>query len=525
MGQPLHSEMTAVRFSRTMQVLVSIGVFGFGWWATRKGLSISPDSVNYISSGLNLAIGKGLETYSGVPLTQFPPGLPFLVASGHWLGITVQTTGRLVNVLSIAGAAFLAMRIADRYVDNLIQVLLTGCIVGFGFSSIYVATFLWSESLFTLLVLLSFVAYFRLARNPRSWVALAILGATTGSAFTDRYVGVVLIPVFTLALAWEVRNRGRMAIVNLSSRVLISTSVVPTLWVIRNLVIDGTMFGTRPSSLQTFGPTMSSFFRQGLKLLSGTIFVSRVTNWSTIALVTISIGAILVVAWGGMRVLPRISRDSPRPNALVPLSLFVAIYSVYLIYVQLTTALNPFDTRLLSPLFDPFVLVTALCINSPHSMSRHVSLVFRVFIGSTMLVLLLFCQVASSTGYAANLGKSRLEGLARSAFEQAAMKIPSTVDYFTNVGYLLWINHPRDGILDAPTRGAYNSNITYPMPQNFVKFVSCKPTLLVWANVGPNWFYSPLELSGFVSVHVVNRFADGIIYRLGPRDHARNCSK
>jgi len=519
------SEIAATRVTRILQTVVIIGTFGFGWWVTSKGLGISPDSVNYISSGLNLATGKGLITFTGAPLTVFPPGLPFLIASGHWLGISFQMTARLVNVLSVTGSVYLAMHIVERRVEKSAQVLLAGCIVGISFSGTYVATYVWTEPLFIFLVLLSFVAYLHFASRPSSRLALTLLGGTTAMAFAVRYVGLVLIPVFTLSIAWQLRNQGRRSIVNASSRVLFATSFVPTIWLIRNVATNGTVFGARPSSMQSLGTTLVSYFLQFLKLIFGTVFTSRVSDWSAVSLIALLLSAILASAWWTARFLPRAIHEMRSPSAVPLLVLFGVIYSGYLIFVQLTTAINPFDTRLLSPMYVPIILIAVFSVNSSRMLAQHISSNFRVVIGSLMLGLVLFCQITSTVAYSSSLKSSRFSGLATSPFEEAVMRIPASVNYYSNIGYLLWINHPRNGIMDAPIHGAYNSRDRYPISSTFLRSISCTPTLLVWSDLGPSWFYRPEELTKFVSVHLIQRFNDGAIYRLGPKGRRYPCSR
>jgi|SRR5665213_2968387 len=516
-------ERTGKRFSGILRTLVIIWAVVFGWWVTGKGLGITPDSVDYISSGLNLASGKGLAIYSGVPLTLFPPGLPAILALGHLLGITVQVVARLVNIASIASATLLSMRIAEKYVCDLGQILLTGSIVAVSFGGTYVATFVWSEALFTPLVLLSFLAYFRLARNPQSWSALALLGASTAAAFMDRYVGLVLIPVFTISLGWMAKSRGWRAIVSTSSKVLIATSVVPVASVLRNLATDGTALGFRPSSIQTFGPTIESFFRQMLILLSGGTSASKVTNWWLIVGIAICYGFVLLLAWKGSLSFHRDSASTPAQNALLPLGLFLVIYSSYLIYAQLTTAIDAFGLRLLSPMFVPGVLFVVVAINAPRFLPGVLSASRRLVIGSGVLTLVLLCQTVGSVAYLENLRASQGKLQIASPIERAAINLPSSVEFFTNISYKLWALHPRDGMLDVPLRGWYRSNVSYSVSPSFVKTVSCTPTLLVWATFGSPWFYPPRELKIFVNLKVVRHYTDGTIYRLGPRDGIRTC--
>jgi hypothetical protein len=78
-------------FTILMLVLISsIGIAISLFVSSRLGIGISPDSVAYIASALNLLNGLGLSTLSGdckpIPLTHFPPLFPLLLSSIGVLG-------------------------------------------------------------------------------------------------------------------------------------------------------------------------------------------------------------------------------------------------------------------------------------------------------------------------------------------------------------------------------------------------------------------------------------------------------
>ncbi len=59
---------------------------GFAVWsATERGIGLFGDSVDYIASARQIAVGHGAQTLDGkggyTPLTQFPPGYPLLIAT------------------------------------------------------------------------------------------------------------------------------------------------------------------------------------------------------------------------------------------------------------------------------------------------------------------------------------------------------------------------------------------------------------------------------------------------------------
>jgi len=68
--------------------------------ATRNGPALSPDSVTYLSAARNILSGHGYTDFTGQAVTTFGPGFPALLAAGHWTGLSLFTTARLLNSAS-----------------------------------------------------------------------------------------------------------------------------------------------------------------------------------------------------------------------------------------------------------------------------------------------------------------------------------------------------------------------------------------------------------------------------------------
>ena len=86
--------------------------------STMQGPGLSPDSVAYLSAGLNLAEGDGLLKYTGGTLTVFPPGLPLLIAIGEICGLEKEWTVRLLNACSFALIVVLSSVLLHSLVAN-----------------------------------------------------------------------------------------------------------------------------------------------------------------------------------------------------------------------------------------------------------------------------------------------------------------------------------------------------------------------------------------------------------------------
>jgi hypothetical protein len=220
--------------------------------ATTRGPGLDPDSADYLSSGLNLAQGHGLRTFTGTLLTLFPPGLPAVVALGHWLGISAEWTVRLFNAGAFAGAVCLGFLLLKRHVQSRLLVAASTALLAISLPLLYVSQMAWTEPAFIVICLGFILVLERLVATPRtvSWlVAAAVL---VWAAFMFKYAGLALIPAGALTLLLARRRSGwRSALTSTGAFVALS-AVVPVAWMVRNHSVDGTLMGYRAPS--TDGP-------------------------------------------------------------------------------------------------------------------------------------------------------------------------------------------------------------------------------------------------------------------------------
>jgi hypothetical protein len=176
--------------------------------ASARGPGLSPDSVEYLSSGLNLAEGHGLRDFGGVELTLYPPGLPGVVAIGHWLGLGAGPTVRVLNAGAFACTVWLGFLLLKRHVRSRLLVIGATAMLGVSLPLISVAQMAWTEPVFIVVSLCLVLVLEHLISSPRtiSWIIVA--AALVWLAFLFRYVGVALIVVGGLALLVRRAHRG-----------------------------------------------------------------------------------------------------------------------------------------------------------------------------------------------------------------------------------------------------------------------------------------------------------------------------
>ena len=149
--------------------------------ATQHGLGFSPDSASYLSAGLNLAGGQGLVTYSGDPLTIFPPGVSIVVAAGRVVGLDPIVWMRVFNSICIGVTVLLAHVVAKRYLQSRLLLTTTTFYIAWSLPLATVGQMLWSEPPF-LAASTAFIAYIDTIRDKnlttRRTCLLASLAST-----------------------------------------------------------------------------------------------------------------------------------------------------------------------------------------------------------------------------------------------------------------------------------------------------------------------------------------------------------
>jgi hypothetical protein len=487
--------------------------------ATARGPGLDPDSATYFSSGINLAHGNGLRTFAGVPLTVFPPGLPAVVALGHWLGITAEWSVRLLNAGSFFGAVLLGFLLLRRHVQSNWLIAGATALLGVSLPLLDVFRMAWSEPPFIVVCLGFILILERLVTRRRTLPWLAAAAALVWVAFVFRYAGLALIPAGALALllarqldGWRSRMTSTIAFVALSA-------IVPIVWIVRNHFVDGTYLGDRTPSAD--GPTFVA--RRVASVLGEWVIPGGVgPSLDVVAGATMAVVIIGGVAWYLMARTRRVAvRTFSSGTSLTPILAFTGSYVAYLALAQLATALDPIDLRLMSPVYIPLIVLGTVALERVFSLVPATTRTRVVVIGGSLLAIFL---VGQALAFAYVDGRSSLEppcdlGQSCKSSELAdavTREVPVGANLYSNNGYLLWTVLRREPILEAPAKASYRSNVTLAIPDRFITDVTCRVSYLAWFHRGSSNFFTPAELGNRVMLRVVATGSDGRLYRITP---------
>lgn len=341
--------MLFMRYRLPLAVLSIIGTVTILLTTRNYGAGLSPDSVGYIATARHIATGTGAVTYDGTPLLVQPPLYPALLATIDYVfGIDPLSSAHIVNAVLFGLIVYLSGLLFLKHLKSSAAFALLGTAsVLVAVPLIQVSLMAWSEPLFICFVLLYLIlceSYLAKADTT----SLLLLSLSVALACLTRYIGVVLILTGVVSILLLRRDSPRVKFRHLFLFVSISALSIG-MWVIRNYLLSGTLFGPRASSIYTLSQNLTFAFntflswyipgrisehRSILMLLSATIgFLAGLStrgNWSKVR-------TILLEIW--------------------PMLFFIIAYVGFLVVSSTTTAYDQIGDRLLSPVFVPITLL------------------------------------------------------------------------------------------------------------------------------------------------------------------------
>ncbi|MGI8613954.1 MAG: hypothetical protein ACR2KL_08460 [Nocardioidaceae bacterium] len=419
--------------------------------ATRQGPGISPDSVAYASTALNLAGNGHLTSFDGQRLSIFPPGLPLLLAGFDWIGVGVETSAVVLSVVS-AVVVVLGTRCLARTAGlSPTLAALASLFVATNLGLVAVNAMLWSEPLFCAATAVALVALQRIhQRRALTTGPLIVLTAAAGVAQLLRFTGVVLVPITGLIVVVAFRSRGPAAALVRAAGAAALTALGAVVVATLNVLSGNAAAGTRSRTsfynplelLEQLVQTVGGYLTDDLTPPTARIVIGA------LLLVLLGAGLTLSLRGGWRRVL-----DAPALLIVV----FTAGYVGFLILSELVTVLNPIEKRLLAPAFAPLVVCVLLAVQT---LSRHLAVASRARAVGGLASLVVVALLAVATGsWAVDAGRLGLRynavALRAAPWIEAVDVLPLGVPVISNDPYgVRWLTG-REPVLPAPGIGYY----------------------------------------------------------------------
>ena len=338
-------------------------------WATPRGLGVTPDSIVYVSVADSLVRGTGFKTFNGDPLLHFAPLLSIFVAGGMSLGLSALTVTKAINLVCIFLLPIMTYGIgrkiglSTRFSNSAaILALLVP-------TTLWVHNFLWTEPAFILFcqaAILSAVCYLR--SRHRAWIITAIIAVWL--AVGMRFIGLSLVPLLFVAYFLANKRPNVFSSVIGAFAVSLIASLPMLVYYALTKVGGYVPFGERGPS-QVPAQTVVVDALRGV----GSLVVPEAREDLSL---TVGIALCLII-------LALVIQVRPRANVAAGLlGVFVASYLGILVFMQLSSPLEPIGWRYIAPIVPPIVLLSSAGIyNITKATSQGV---FRLY--SSFLVLL-----------------------------------------------------------------------------------------------------------------------------------------
>jgi len=376
---------------------------------SKYGPGLTRDSVQYISGAVSLVSGNGLTSYTGEPITLWPPLFSALLASLGLAGVEPVSAARCVNaaafglIVSLSAWLFLGhVRSRVLAVTGSVSVLVSAPLVR-------VCSIALSEPIFIVLCIAFYIIALRYMKSGAPSL-LFLLSAITALGCLQRYIGLSLV----LAGVALILVRGDTGLLPTLRRAFLfgGISTVPlALWLLRNHWVSSTLTGPRrgfaTEPMQTLGHALVTMVSI-LRVIGGWCSPATDISIKSIRFGIAALGAILALkAFANIRKVGRMRQ------LLHPLAVFWAAYMMALFSAKLVDSSLRDLERFMLPVYVPTLLIgfkladslpgrekRSSCVLRSHRLVLALCMVWLVLVpGRNLIELVSTCVQSGVEGY------------------------------------------------------------------------------------------------------------------------------
>ncbi len=317
----------------------------------------------YLSTAESIAEGKGIRDYSQTNLVLYPPLYPLLLAFIHSLGIDLSSASRILNILFLGLIILLTGHCLSRYIKSRLLVVGTTVIVMTSYALNHLASHALSEIsfiLFTLLALMQIGAFMQ--EKTRRTFALSVF--FTALAPITRYIGftVIITAVILLLINQNVPFIKRLRHATIHG--IISSLPLAGL-LIYNRSVTGWYTGDRPwaigqslyGSLWEMIDALYVWFYYPLYQKIPPPAWLRYYLWTMAGLFLLAISIIIYNNFKQSDSKKVKSHLSINLFHILPFIVFILVYTISLLITVPRAAGQIIDSRYLSPVYVPIIIV------------------------------------------------------------------------------------------------------------------------------------------------------------------------
>lgn len=452
--------------------------------ATKWGVGLTPDSINYIKGANSIALSGNLQDLSAhwPPLYFIYITIFSLLTGDIWIGARWgQIILVVINILLLA-------TIIARFTRNTTWTIPIVLFITLLSPTIFpVHLMAWSEALF-LTFLLTGILFLSMYEVDLSRKYLVTAALAIGLATVTRYVGVPLIAAVAVMLfLYALKKR-------LSFTDLITFSVISILpigiWIIRNELTQD--FATNRELV--FHPITWPQVEIGFNNIAG--WLQLPGNYWPLAMIAITAIYTLYIY---QRFAKPITGNTTSWLVIDILIIFPIVYLItLLISISFLDAHTPLDARILSVSLLPLGVGTVILIDRINPTSNIGKIAQTAVIGILLVISLLnlmglsnYIQVQTRNGIGFNAREWVL-----SPISHLARSIPDETIIYTNIPEVFYVHHKREAVL-LPR--IINPGTKQPMEQfstdynRLRKLLDYGQAVVVYFNLGAWRWYLPTK--------------------------------
>ena len=366
------------RITLLLAALSALGMFLVLVRGSTYGVSVTPDSVAYISTARNLLTGNGFTQWNGSSYVHAPPLFPLLLALTGVFGPDPADTAGYVNAFLCGLAIFLSSRWLWQHLrarpaptSRALQtwlLLWAAAVLVLSPTLLRIASFAWSEPLFILLTL-SALFTFNTFLDTGKRASLALAAIFTALACLTRYVGVTIPATMLLLLLLRKDTLSKKTTDTVIYALIVGTPL--SVWLLRNFLVSGTWTGPRAPAQYSFLFNLKNMFSilagwvlplpwimEIDNLLARLFSVEEVTPQHLLVLL---IPTLLMFGVGAWICLTRLPLHHLRP--IVLLATFTSVYLLVLIIALSVLETDLLNNRFLAPVYIPLLGIVVLFLD------------------------------------------------------------------------------------------------------------------------------------------------------------------
>lgn len=311
------------------------------------GIGLSPDSIEYSTTAINIKEKAALVNFNGSPLVAFPAGYPIFLAAGYIItGIRPVPLAPFLNGFLYVGVILMSSFIMQsfsgitRWYRMAILTILacSPCLWE-------VYGMIWSETLFLFLILLFMLAW-RWYGERKTIFSLFIFALVGACAFVTRFAGITVIATGAALIFFD----GSLPVLKKIKRlfVFLLTGISFVLVnLVRNRQVSGTASGVREKALRSLGDNLLSIG----DVLSGWLpFINEHRTAGAVVFILLALWAMVFI---GHRILQQ--QFYLRNETIV--FVFFFVYAVFIVAVSSISRFEELSSRLLSPIYIPLLWI------------------------------------------------------------------------------------------------------------------------------------------------------------------------